>query len=593
MEYDRKKEADPLKTVEKARKILADLDIMTMEAWKDIFDPSKEEPKSFSVRVDIPSCGVGSNGKGTTRRYALASAYGELMERLQNLILFPVERFTRESLQKEGFLYFPDEKTCTLDEIANAEDVFSKTVFKDFYRNQFLLGCGIEERKKVIHTYLETETNSAAKNMVTWPFYSVKEDKTIYLWNRFVTYLHGSNGMCAGNTPEEAIVQGMSEIFERYASTEILAKGIIPPEIPEEEYRQYGTIAAVIDEIEQMGPFKILVKDCSLGKGLPVCAVVLVDTEQQRYCASFGCHPHLPVSVERCLTEMLQGYTPRKGNKNDTRLISIDINSKTMNPYLNVKNMHSNGKGMLHPEFFMGTPSYEYKPFADMSKADNRQMLKYCIDLAFSLSSDVLIRDVSYLGFPAYFIIIPGISHYAATQNLIRLDTAYASLGNLSQYRGTCEDSKLKILLVGLNRWEQSSSKESLAVEAYKLKIAVLLMLKSYKLLIDYLEYQLSRMNDAQECLELSALLKTIKLLSEGYQMEQIEKMIKLFYSEGQWEKICSHWLCENPLDLVLADIPEKKANPMDCEVNKVFCRLKSVYAQKNIVQQDLGKLFR
>lgn len=593
MEYDRKKECSPLKTVEKARKILSDLDIMTMETWKDLYDPSKAEPKSFSVRVDIPSCGIGTNGKGSARTYALASAYGEMMERLQNLILFPVERFSRESLEKEDFLYFPDEKTCTMKDVVAAEDAFSSIVYRDFYKGQFLLECGAKEREKVIRAYLETEGTATEEQMVTWPFYSVKEDKTVYLWNRFVTYLHGSNGMCAGNTPQEAIVQGMSEIFERYASTEILTKAIVPPDIPEDVYKQYGIIADMIDEIEQMGPFKILVKDCSLGKGLPVCAVILIDMEFQRYCVSFGCHPHLPVAVERCLTEMFQGYTLKKGNRNDVRLISVDTNANSIDPYLNVRNMHCNGKGVLPYEIFVNEPSYEYQPFRDMSNAGNQEMLQYCIDLALSIAPDVLIRDVSYLDFPAYFIIIPGISHYASTQNIIRMDAAYASLADVAQYKGSCDKRKLTKLLVALNRWENSSAKAELPVSVYKLKIAVLLMLGHHEALTEYLSYQIRIQDQEKDFLELKALLRVVACLKEGYDMEKIQKLITLFFTEEIWKQVSENWLCKNPLERLLKDLPDELHNRNDQMVNEVFCRLKSVYAKKSIVQQDLRKLFQ
>lgn len=586
MEYDRKKETDPLKTIERIRTILTDLDIMTTEAWLNPFNPSRPEPHSFSVRVDAPAYGIGTNGKGSTRTYTLASAYGEFMERLQNLILLPVERFTEESLNKQGFLYFPDEKEFTIDEIALAEDSLSRTIYKDFYRDTLLLECGIEERKKVISAYQETEIGCVGEKLIAWPFYSVKQDDTVYIWNRFVSFLQGSNGMCAGNTPAEALVQGFSEIFERYASTEVLTKGIVPPDMPKESYTKYQTIVKIIEEIENMGPFKILVKDCSLGKGLPVCAVALVDYECQRYCVSFGSHPNIPVAIERCLTELLQGYDPTSSFQNNNNLISI--NTKNSNAYQNVCNAHCNGKGVLSPSFFAGEPSYTHVPFKDLSAASNDEMLQYCIDLALSLSDDVLIRDVSYLGFPAYFIVVPGVSHYPITQKILRQDSAYASLATISQYKTDLTQDKLKKLLVGLTRWETSSAKEDLPVTPYKLKIAVMLMLEHYDNVMTYLEYKISQCQNTDDKKELSALLKVIQYQKCGWSMNEIEKMITLFYSKQQWETISTQWLCKNPVEKILSHVTDDSLNNSDQSINELFCKLKEKFAQNSIVQNDL-----
>lgn len=597
MEYDKKKELSPLETVEKARNILADLDVLTVESWKHPFDQTRAEPHSFSVRVDAPQYGFGTNGKGTSRSYALASAYGEFMERLQNLILLPVEKMTRESLQQYGFLYFPDERICSVQEVQQADDLFSRTVFRDFYRDIDMAGLlegDTAARSRVISAYQETELGRLDERLVTWPFYSVRTNQTVYLWNRFVTFLHGSNGMCAGNTPQEALVQGLSEIFERYASAQVLANEVVPPDIPAAEYNVYGTITSIIREIEQMGPFSVLVKDCSLGQGLPVCAVVLIDREKQRYCANFGCHPHLPVAIERCLTELLQGYDPASRAQNDSHLLPFDANETCgFDAYLNVRNMHCNGRGIFSPAFFGGTPSYKHCPFEDMSGADNHAMLRHCMDIALRIAGDVFIRDVSYLGFPACFILAPGISHYPTTQKLVRLDSAYASLADPAQYRTDITEGKLKRLLVGLRRWECSSAKSTLSFHPGKLKAAALMMLRCYDDLQAHLERQARCSEDPEEAAEFRALLHTIKLMASGYSMDNIQNLITLFHSPAQWKTIQDRWLCRNPVGSLLDGLPAQEAlSPMELASNALFCRMKAKFREKTIVQQDLQALF-
>lgn len=89
---ERLKEQDPYRTVIQIRRILEELGIFITESWID-----SSVSSLFSVRIVISGTQVGSNGKGVTRILALASAYGEFMERLSNGML----------LQRMGIDIFP------------------------------------------------------------------------------------------------------------------------------------------------------------------------------------------------------------------------------------------------------------------------------------------------------------------------------------------------------------------------------------------------------------------------------------------------------------------------------------------------------
>ena len=151
------KNARPYDTIAKARGILKACDLFVSE---NTYFMSKA--KTFTSRVwlsddDVLPLSIGANGKGMTARYALASAYGELMERIQNTCIninntpecypegcFYIPKNAKtdfleyskfmESL-KAGvqFLFSPDEKWKTVDEIlAEATDILRKMrVYKD------------------------------------------------------------------------------------------------------------------------------------------------------------------------------------------------------------------------------------------------------------------------------------------------------------------------------------------------------------------------------------------------------------------------------------------------------------------------------
>ena len=53
------------------------------------------------------------------------------------------------------------------------------------------------------------------------PYYSVKNKEIQYIPDKLFSYLYDTNGMCAGNSKEEALIEGLSEILERYAAIKI------------------------------------------------------------------------------------------------------------------------------------------------------------------------------------------------------------------------------------------------------------------------------------------------------------------------------------------------------------------------------------
>ena len=78
------KMALPSDTVNRIRNILNDVGLMSYEKyWKTL------NGQTFSCGVNLEGNDyIMTLGKGMDQRYCLASAYGELMERVQNLIIF-------------------------------------------------------------------------------------------------------------------------------------------------------------------------------------------------------------------------------------------------------------------------------------------------------------------------------------------------------------------------------------------------------------------------------------------------------------------------------------------------------------------------
>ena len=85
--------------------------------------------------------------------------------------------------------------------------------------------------------------------------------------------LYVSNGMSAGNTANEARVQGLSEVFERHIKNRIIAESISLPEIPQDVLARYPGVVESIKTLEAEG-FPIFAYDGSLGGKYPVICVV-------------------------------------------------------------------------------------------------------------------------------------------------------------------------------------------------------------------------------------------------------------------------------------------------------------------------------
>lgn len=118
--------------------------------------------------------------------------------------------------------------------------------------------------------------------------------------------LYVSNGMSAGNTANEARVQGLSEVFERYIKNRIIAEAISLPAIPDDVMQRYPEVIEAIARLEAEG-FPIFAYDASLGGKYPVICVVLFNPTNGTCFASFGAHPDFGVALERTVTELLQG----------------------------------------------------------------------------------------------------------------------------------------------------------------------------------------------------------------------------------------------------------------------------------------------
>jgi ribosomal protein S12 methylthiotransferase accessory factor len=393
----------PEETIHRIREILYKCDIYIMEL-SDTQDGFYHSHLHIA-NGELLQFGIQTNGKGMTPAYSLASAYAEMMERLQNAMLIggrsratsayletlPPDSLYRKKLEDADAVLdyeaFPDEQKVKLTDYFNSPD------------------CIFLENQK--HYTLEHADNVFLDNfeLTCVPFYDVFNHKSILIPQGVYT---SSNGMCAGNTLAEALVQGFCEIFERFALRKIMLEECVSPQIP----LSYFEGTAIYEKIQNLQNRKIIVLDCSFGMKLPVVGALIIDTEHYRYRLMMAGAATATIALERCLTEHFQASHPEdamhdifsyKQFPNRTPYETHLIN------YLYSVNRCDGELDVMH--LLSSQPDYEFEGFHTLQGDSHEEELSYIFHhILRSNHFDCFIRDNSTLGFPAFHIFVPGMS---------------------------------------------------------------------------------------------------------------------------------------------------------------------------------------
>jgi len=496
------KDAQPVKTVERIKQLLAANNIETTESWRDTC-----VPYCFALTVTVNNSTFSSNGKGLTRDFALASAYGELIERLQ------LGYIGNRDAQKDGHysaIQNADIRICA-DELYNDNPKWYQLLSE-----QFKASTGESLDPEAI---LQPFADQDGKVQVT-PYFNVITGKKEYYPSTIQMRVYTANGCAAGNTPEEAIVQATSEIVERHHQTRIVAETICVPTIPDTYLQQYGVAYDIISFVRSCG-YRVIVKDCSLGTGFPVVGVCFINEKTGKYHTHLGAYPVFEIALERALTESFQGH-------NIDDLATFDDFVYGNDPAYSLENASvglTKGAWKRHPNFFLGESQYSFDPNWFFQGKNNRELLGECIAFFAHAGYDMLIRDCSCLGFPTYQVLVPGYSevfpHRLSPKNDDLKYAAYA-VKTLRNPSGASVNDMMG-LLMHISQ-TKSFSKALSGVHGFTAtsKLATTLTAAEQHLFMNaslgYVYYTLRKYNDAIKC---------------------ISQMLPLTDETGQEELIC------------------------------------------------------
>ena len=212
-------------------------------------------PHVWSVHIrdkDCPLCFT--NGKGASKKAALASALGEYFERLSTNYFF-ADFYLGEEIANGDFVHYPNEQWFPIPEDGELPDGLLDDYTLEFYDPEGELSADM---------LIDLQSGNEERGICALPFVRQDNQQTVYIPMNIIANLYVSNGMSAGNTATEARTQALSEVFERYVKNKVIAEAISLPTIPADVIARFPGIKAAIDALEAEG-FPILCYDASLG----------------------------------------------------------------------------------------------------------------------------------------------------------------------------------------------------------------------------------------------------------------------------------------------------------------------------------------
>lgn len=385
-----------------------------LERFKDFglnirYDTHENGNKLFWTVVILKDINLTFIGKGLSKDESIASGLAEVAERLSGLALAP-------GISDISLL--------------NRFIVGDETHIRDFsYLNNYFRSFKGDTNSIGINEITTMKTFSKIKGLTdVWctSFDMIKKE-LVFVPYAIENMFASSNGLAAGNTLNEAIIQGTNEIFERFATITVLRN------TDKKLYKTIDTksinnnkIRHIIEYFESNG-IEIFIKDFTLGNTLPCFGLLTVDNKGNRklsVASSFNSHE----AILRCFTEILQGIYSIK----NTNIYSESINTKDNSEMMFLKNKTTNtdlkflekGELVSLDDFdYITNIKEEFKKIFNIIKINDLRLL-------------VVNHTHPIIKFPVVKVIIPGLS-------------------SLWRFFGDCEFARIENKFVNHSRSEE------------------------------------------------------------------------------------------------------------------------------------------
>jgi oxazoline/thiazoline synthase len=331
----------------------------------------------------------GSFGKGSTAEQGEASALMEAIERYSGI-------FQGDEIRaKRRFADFPSHEAIPPNEVL----LFSDAQL----RQDSAPTAGSDQRQAIPALFDQT-----AK--IEWsPVWSLRDERFKYLPTSLLYFFYrggaafaaDSNGCAAGNTLEEAIVQGFLELVERDAYAIWWYNRLQRPELGLGQFDD-SYIRDLQQQMVQAGR-RLWVLDVTSDLGIPTFVAVTHWMQNGRENIEFGSGAHFDarIALLRALTELNQflslslmgGGTGEKSSLDGTTPLRLQDH-----PYLTPS----------------GSPMVRTEIGSKFGHLDTREQVTACVSLAKQAGLDFLVLDQTRpdIEAPVVRVIVPGLRHF-------------------------------------------------------------------------------------------------------------------------------------------------------------------------------------
>jgi len=366
------------------------------------YSPFQVSDNLYWGRIWVDSIRIICEGKGVTRQLCEASAFAELTERLSAGMFYPVfeeqVRFNMPALYGKETTRFLNFEWMKGYVNAHQDELENPLKIEDLLINETHL---TEEDIKGI------KDSDMARHWVDG--FSLIHEKHIKVPVNVIAYIHGSNGMAAGNTLEEALIQATCEIFERYAQIHIIRPEKEVPTIDKKTVEN-PFLQGMIRFYEKQD-INVLIKDFSFDDMLPVIGVLYINNNLRSDRLEHkvlipGASFNTDEALTRCFTEGTQGRRTLKKSRPDldkpvVPKSGVEDYYMLMRCGVSLKDISFLEKGETRP--------YNEKKFKDIfSEIDEiKRMCRL-------LNTDFIVLNYTHpvLDFPVVRIVIPGVSDF-------------------------------------------------------------------------------------------------------------------------------------------------------------------------------------
>ncbi|PMN69185.1 30S ribosomal protein S12 methylthiotransferase accessory factor YcaO [Enterovibrio norvegicus] len=349
-------------------------------------------PNVWSVHIrDVDAPMNFTNGKGASKKAALASALGEYFERL-SCNYFYADFYMGDDVANAPFVHYPNEKWFPLTDDDSLPEGLLDDAMSAFYDPEDTLAAS---------ELIDLQSGNEERGICALPFERQRDQHTVYVPMNVIGNLYVSNGMSAGNTQTEARSQALSEVFERAIKNRIIAERISLPEIPADVMARYPSVQASIDALIAEG-FPVVAYDASLGGKYPVICVALFNPTNGTCFTSWGAHPRFQVALERTVTELLQG----RSLKDLDVFEAPSFHDEDVADHHNLETHFIDSSGTVSWDMFKATADIE---FADWNfEGTSQEECDWLLGKLHAEDADAYIADYTHLDVNCCRVIVPG-----------------------------------------------------------------------------------------------------------------------------------------------------------------------------------------